>query len=86
MHIALQAIGQLRKELEIDADRPEAEWCLGNAYTSLGFFQDVKAKAEEQFQKAAASFRRCQAKVRQHLSPSLASPCEELCPFTGPQQ
>jgi hypothetical protein len=25
----------LKKALELDPDRPEAEWCLGNAYTSL---------------------------------------------------
>lgn len=57
-----QAISKLSKALEIDPSRADAEWCLGNACTSLGFLCPTKTKAQEQFSKAAEYFRRCQQK------------------------
>ncbi|GFH27275.1 translocase of outer mitochondrial membrane, partial [Haematococcus lacustris] len=55
-----QAIVQLNKAIKIDPKRPEAHWCLGNAYTSLGFLQDEKEKAKEHFNEAATCFKSCQ--------------------------
>ncbi|GAX80881.1 hypothetical protein CEUSTIGMA_g8316.t1 [Chlamydomonas eustigma] len=56
------AIVKLQQALSIDSERADAEWCLGNAYTSLGFLCSRKAEALEQFGKAADCFKRCNAK------------------------
>eukprot|EP00798_Chlamydomonas_sp_ICE-L_P018274 gene18274-24727_t len=58
----MQAIEKLQQALRLDPERPDGEWCLGNAFTSLGFLCPDKKKALEQFQLAAESFKRCLTK------------------------
>ena len=57
-----EAIAKLKKALEAEPERADAEWCLGNAYTSLGFLCPEKPKAMEQFTKASSCFKRCHDK------------------------
>lgn len=57
-----QAISKLQKAIELDPDRTESEWILGNAYTSLGFLCPDKRSAQEKFTKAADCFKRCNQK------------------------
>jgi len=57
-----EAIVRLKKALEADPERADAEWCLGNAYTSLGFLCPDKSKAMDQFAKASSCFKRCYEK------------------------
>eukprot|EP00200_Dunaliella_tertiolecta_P003891 CAMPEP_0202346526 /NCGR_PEP_ID=MMETSP1126-20121109/5277_1 /ASSEMBLY_ACC=CAM_ASM_000457 /TAXON_ID=3047 /ORGANISM="Dunaliella tertiolecta, Strain CCMP1320" /LENGTH=173 /DNA_ID=CAMNT_0048937943 /DNA_START=117 /DNA_END=635 /DNA_ORIENTATION=+ len=54
-----QAIVKLQQSLEIDPSRADAEWCLGNAFTSMGFLQDDKPSAQELFSRAALCFKKC---------------------------
>lgn len=56
------AIAKLKQALEKDGTRADAEWCLGNAYTSQGFLAPTRAEALGQFDRAAACFRSCVAK------------------------
>lgn len=56
------AITKLQKAIELDPERTDAEWCLGNAYTSMGFLCETKSKAVEQFGKASECFKRCERK------------------------
>eukprot|EP00877_Chromochloris_zofingiensis_P001101 jgi/Chrzof1/10992/Cz05g19250.t1 len=56
------AIGKFNEALGIDAARTDAEWCLGNAYTSLGFLSPDRESALEHFQKAQTVFQSCQVK------------------------
>lgn len=57
-----EAIMKLNKAIQIDPERTDAEWCLGNAYTSLGFLSGDKEEAMEHFNMAEAVFRRCKEK------------------------
>mmetsp|Transcript_2147 Transcript_2147/g.5667 ORF Transcript_2147/g.5667 Transcript_2147/m.5667 type:complete len:172 (-) Transcript_2147:14-529(-) len=57
-----EAILKLNQALEIDADRPDAQWCLGNAYTALGFLCGDKPLALAEFKRAEDCFRVCTAK------------------------
>ncbi|KAG2488673.1 hypothetical protein HYH03_012834 [Edaphochlamys debaryana] len=56
------AITKLKQAISIDSDRADAYWCLGNAYTSLGFLCPDKAKANQRFQEASAAFKHCHDK------------------------
>jgi hypothetical protein len=51
-----QAIAKLKEALALDPERTEALWCLGNAHTSLGFLQQSKGDALEQFDLAKGVF------------------------------
>ncbi len=60
----VQAVSKLQKAREINpAAEADADWVLGNAYTSLGFLSQGEAQALEQFRLAAECFRRCSTKV-----------------------
>ncbi|KXZ51334.1 hypothetical protein GPECTOR_13g821 [Gonium pectorale] len=57
-----EAITKLKKAIDMDADRTDAFWCLGNAYTSLGFLCPSKPRALENFTEAAKAFKHCHDK------------------------
>ncbi|KAG1677856.1 hypothetical protein FOA52_008620 [Chlamydomonas sp. UWO 241] len=57
-----EAIVKLNAALEMDPDRADAQWCLGNAYTALGFLCADKPDALGQFAKAEECFRICISK------------------------
>ncbi|KIZ02676.1 import receptor subunit TOM20-3 [Monoraphidium neglectum] len=62
-HIVLwKAVERLNEALKLDPSRTEAQWCIGNAHTSLGFLQQTKAAALEQFNLAKQVFQACKDK------------------------
>uniref|UniRef100_A0A7S0VMK6 Mitochondrial import receptor subunit TOM20 n=1 Tax=Polytomella parva TaxID=51329 RepID=A0A7S0VMK6_9CHLO len=54
-----EAISKLKKALELDPESSQAQWCLGNAYTSLGFLCPDKTIALGKFKDAAECFKDC---------------------------
>eukprot|EP00879_Flechtneria_rotunda_P004554 GHRR01004809.1.p1 GENE.GHRR01004809.1~~GHRR01004809.1.p1 ORF type:complete len:160 (+),score=50.75 GHRR01004809.1:161-640(+) len=57
------AITRLQQALSIDPERTDAEWCLGNAYTSMGFLAADRKTALQHFNKAEEYFKHCKEKV-----------------------
>ncbi|GIL76930.1 hypothetical protein Vretimale_8606 [Volvox reticuliferus] len=57
-----EAIAKLQKAISLDSDRTDAYWCLGNAYTSLGFLCPNKAEANQSFKEATKAFKHCYEK------------------------
>lgn len=53
------AIDKFNQSLAIDPGRNEANWCIGNAYVSLGFLQQSRPEALEYFQKAKDVLQAC---------------------------
>ncbi|PSC69743.1 mitochondrial import receptor subunit TOM20 [Micractinium conductrix] len=53
-----EAIGKFEAALALDANRHDALWCLGNAYTSQGFLSAETSSANEYFERAGECFRR----------------------------
>ena len=51
-----EAIEKFQKALELDANRHDALWCLGNAYTSQGFLSAESNAAGAFFSKAGDCF------------------------------
>lgn len=56
------AIVKLQQAIDMDADRADAYWCMGNAYTSLGFLCSDKPAALKKFEDAKVAFQKCQEK------------------------
>ncbi|WIA12152.1 hypothetical protein OEZ85_012225 [Tetradesmus obliquus] len=56
------AIAKLEQALSIDPERTDAEWCLGNAYTSMGFLAADRKTALQHFNKAEDYFKHCKEK------------------------
>lgn len=56
------AIAKLQQALTIDPERTDAEWCLGNAYTSMGFLAADRKTALQHFNKAEEYFKHCKEK------------------------
>lgn len=54
-----EAIAKLEQALTIDDKCTDAMWCLGNAYTSLGFLASDRKSALELFDKAEEFFKQC---------------------------
>ncbi|PNW75629.1 hypothetical protein CHLRE_12g534600v5 [Chlamydomonas reinhardtii] len=54
-----EAISKLQQAIALDGERPDAYWCLGNAYTSLGFLCPDKSKALQNFDEAKKAFKHC---------------------------
>ncbi|GLC37194.1 hypothetical protein PLESTM_000552800 [Pleodorina starrii] len=57
-----EAITKLQQAISLDSDRTDAYWCLGNAYTSLGFLCPDKSKANQNFKEASKAFKHCYEK------------------------
>lgn len=57
-----EGITRLKQALQQDPERTDAEWCLGNAYTSLGFLSNDKSDAMKHFDAAEAVFKKCKDK------------------------
>ncbi|KAI8468070.1 MAG: translocase of outer mitochondrial membrane [Monoraphidium minutum] len=71
-----EAIIHLEEALKLDPTRTEAQWCIGNAHTSLGFLQQTKGEALEHFDRAKGVFQACKDK-----DPSNETYCKayEMC-------
>ncbi|GFR43811.1 hypothetical protein Agub_g4936 [Astrephomene gubernaculifera] len=54
-----EAIVKLQQAVSLDAERADAYWCLGNAYTSLGFLCPEKSRALQNFNEASKAFKHC---------------------------
>ncbi|GBF91368.1 mitochondrial import receptor subunit [Raphidocelis subcapitata] len=54
-----ESIEKLNQALTIEPGHTDANWCIGNAHTSLGFLQQSKDAAVEEFTKARAVFQAC---------------------------